>query len=230
MSLLEWGEAAVAALLIARSYCLQYPPVPAPSWPWWLVCEGCFPFPDTPALWQREIPSLQRVIPNTRADEKVGTQGLYGGKLKWPIRRIIKQNLTKYDSEKGWRDGEWILPFQSWRPSARIHVTCLFPKIKPYNYSASKNSPEAGRSCKCPHCHNHTSATLQWDQKPHPQIPGHPKGLFYCDLAGFAFFPSSEAEDQRWGRGMRHQSVAWRTWSNTPAELLCINTTCCWAV
>lgn len=157
MSLLEWGEGAVAALLIARSYCLQYPPVPPPSWPWWLVCEGCFPFPDTPALWQREIPSLQRVIPNTRADEKVGTQGLYGGKLKWPIVRIIKQNLTKYDSEKGWRDGEWILPFQSWRPSARIHVACLFPKIKPYNYSASKNSPEAGRSCKCPNCHNHTS-------------------------------------------------------------------------
>lgn len=126
-------EGAVAALLIARRYCLcvlgsitpQCHPHPDP---WWLLCEGCFPFPDTPALWQREIPSLQRVIPNTRADEKVTTQGLYGGKLKWPIRRIIKQNLTKYDSEKGWRDGEWILSFQRWRPGARIHVACLFPK------------------------------------------------------------------------------------------------------
>lgn len=136
MSLLEWGEGAVAALLIAGRYCLcalgsitsPHPPVPPHPDPWWLVSEGCSPFPNTPALWQREIPSLQRAIPNTRADEKVTTQGLYGGKLKWPIVRIIKQNLTKYDSEKGWRDGEWILPFQSWRPSARIHVACLFPK------------------------------------------------------------------------------------------------------
>lgn len=130
MSLLEWGEGAVAALLIARRYCLcalgsTTRPVPPPSW---LLCEGCSPFPDTPALWQTEIPRLQRVIPNTKADEKVTTQGLYGGKLKWPIVRIIKQNLIKYDSEKGWRDGEWILPFQCWRSSARIHVACLFPK------------------------------------------------------------------------------------------------------
>lgn len=134
MSLLEWGEGAVAALLIARRYCLCALGSTAPSQchlypdPWWLLCEGCSPFPNTPALWQREIPSLQRVIPNTRADEKVTTQGLFGGKLKWPMLRIIKQNLTKYDSEKGWRDEEGILPFQSWRPNARIHVACLFPK------------------------------------------------------------------------------------------------------
>jgi len=61
---------------------------------------------NTPALWQREIPSLQRVIPNTRADEKVTTAGLYGGNLKSPIVQIIKQNPTKYVSEKGWRDEE----------------------------------------------------------------------------------------------------------------------------
>lgn len=115
-----------ALLVCTGKHCLpQCHPHPDP---WWLLCEGCSPFPNTPASWQREIPSLQRVILNTRADEKVTTQGLYGGKLKWPIVRIIKQNLTKYDSEKGWRDGEWILPFQSWRPSARIHVARLFPK------------------------------------------------------------------------------------------------------
>lgn len=133
MSLLEWGEGAVAALLIAGRFCLCalgsfIPPVPPPSWAMWLLCEGCSPFPNTPALRQREIPSLQRVIPNTKADENVTTQGLYGGKLKWPRVRIIKQNLTKYDSEKGWRDGELNLPFQSWHPSARIRVACLFPK------------------------------------------------------------------------------------------------------